>query len=188
MKFLTQKSLLCLLSATLATPVLALETHCEGQEELLARYLEMSEVLFNGERDESRAGEFYAENFRSPDQDVRREGDADKPMVARTGPERMRGVIQMYKRAFPERELVNDLIVCSGEFVIVRVHVKGVMTGPLGDYAPTGKAFEYPAIDIYRFNAEGKVFERWGVADSGQFLSQAGVLQEAPGVRRETEE
>ena len=178
----------CLLLATLATPALALETHCEGHEDLLARYLEMSEVLFNGERDESRAGEFYAEKFRSPDQDVRQSGDADSAKAEPTGPERMRRVIQMYKSAFPERELINELIICSGEFVTVRVRIKGVMTGPLGDYAPTGRAFEYRAIDIYRFNAEGKVFERWGVADRGQFFTEAGLLQEVPGVRRETAE
>ena len=100
-----------------------------------------------------------------------------------SGPERMRGVILMYKRAFPERELINDVIVCNDEFVIARVTVRGVMDGPMGDYAPTGKPFAYTAIDMYRFNKEGKVFERWGVADSGKFLREAGILQEAPGVR-----
>ena len=174
-----------LLLGVLASPAWALETHCDGQEDLLARYLEMSQVLFNGERDESRAGEFYAEKFRSPDQDVRQRSDADKPQAEPTGPERMQRVIRMYKNAFPERELINELIICSGEFVTVRVRIKGVMTGPLGDYAPTGRAFEYPAIDIYRFNAEGKVFERWGVADRGQFFTEAGLLQEVPGVRRQ---
>jgi predicted ester cyclase len=168
-----------------AAPASALETFCEGNEDMLARYLEMSDVLFNGERDESRAGEFYAEKFRSPDVDVRRDGDPDQPATQPTGPERMRGVIQMYKRAFPERELINDVIVCNDEFVIARVTVRGVMEGPMGDYAPTGKPFEYRAIDMYRFNDERKVFERWGVADSGKFLREAGILQEAPGVRLE---
>ena len=157
-----------LLLGCASAPAVALETHCEGHEDLLARYLEMSEVLFNGERDEARAGEFYAEKFSSPDVDVRREGEADRP--APGGPERMRGVIRMYKRAFPQRELINDVIVCNDEWVIARVRVRGVMEGPLGDYAPTGKSFEYTAIDMYRFNEDGKVFERWGVADSGKFL------------------
>jgi predicted ester cyclase len=177
-----------LLLTTLTTPALALETYCEGHEDLLARYLKMSEVLFNGARDESRAGEFYAEKFRSPDQDVRQSGDADSAKAQPTGPERMQRVIRMYKNAFPQRELINETIICSGEFVTARVRIKGVMTGPLGDYAPTGRAFEYRAIDIYRFNAQGKVFERWGVADRGQFFTEAGLLQEVPGVRRESGE
>jgi len=178
-----QRFLVLSLLTLTAAPALALETYCEGQEDLLARYLEMSAVLFNGERDESRAGEFYADKFRSPDVDVRRAGDENAPAAAPTGPERMQGVIKMYKRAFPQRELINDVIVCNDEFVIARVRVRGVMDGPMGDYAPTGKPFEYKAIDIYRFNDEGKVFERWGVADSGTFLRQAGILQEVPGVR-----
>ena len=171
-----------------AGPASALETFCEGNEELLARYLEMSDVLFNGERDESRAGEYYAEKFRSPDVDVRRAGDPGKPAREPTGPERMQGVIRMYKRAFPQRELINEVIVCNDEFVIARVRVRGVMDGPMGDYAPTGEPFEYTAIDMYRFNEEGKVFERWGVADSGKFLREAGILQEVPGVRRDAED
>lgn len=188
MRFMIQKIVFCLLSASLAFPVLALETHCEGQEEMLARYLEMSDVLFNGERDESRASEFYAEKFRSPDRDIRREGEADKPVGQTTGPQRMQRAIQMSKSAFPERKLTNEVIVCSGDFVIAKVRVKGVMAGPFGAYAPTGKSFEYPAIDMYHYNAEGKVFERWGVADSGQLLIKAGVLQEVPGARRKSEE
>ena len=164
-------------------PAFALETFCDGNEELLTRYLEMSDALFNGARDESRAGEFYADDFRSPDVDVRRAGGRESSEPPATGPERMRGVIRMYKRAFPERELINDVIVCSDEFVIARVRVRGVMEGPMGDYAPTGKSFEYRAIDMYRFNSERKVFERWGVSDSGKFLREAGILQEVPGVR-----
>jgi len=178
-----QKLLLFVLIISASLPALALETYCEGNEGLLARYLEMSDVLFNGERDESRAGDFYAETFRSPDVDVRRAGAEDEPTAQATGPERMQGVIRMYKRAFPKRELINDVIVCNDEFVIARVTVRGVMDGPMGAYAPTGKPFEYRAIDMYRFNEEGQVFERWGVADSGKFLREAGILQEAPGVR-----
>lgn len=175
--------LMLFLLAGAAAPASALETFCEGNEDMLARYLEMSDVLFNGERDESRAAEFYAEKFRSPDVDVRRAGVDEQPAAEPTGPERMQGVIRMYKRAFPQRELINDVIVCNDEFVIARVTVRGVMEGPMGAYAPTGKPFEYRAIDMYRFNREGKVFERWGVADSGKFLREAGILQEAPGVR-----
>jgi len=175
--------LLPLLLTGAASPASALETFCEGNEDMLARYLEMSDVLFNGERDESRAGEFYAEKFRSPDVDVRRAGKAEQPAAERTGPERMQGVIRMYKRAFPNRELINDVVVCNHEFVIARVRVRGVMDGPMGAYAPTGRSFEYRAIDMYRFNKEGKVFERWGVSDTGKFLREAGILQEVPGVR-----
>jgi predicted ester cyclase len=178
-----RKLLIGILINAAAAPALALETYCEGNEELLARYLEMSDVLFNGERDESRAAEFYAEKFRSPDVDVRRAGVENEPASQPTGPERMQGVIRMYKRAFPRRELINDVVVCSDEFVIARVTVRGVMDGPMGAYAPTGKAFEYRAIDMYRFDEQGKVFERWGVADSGKFLREAGILEEAPGVR-----
>lgn len=175
-------SLFLLLTVT-AGSASALETFCEGNEALLARYLDMSAVLFNGERDEARAGEYYADRFRSPDVDVRRAGGGRRSADRPSGPERMRGVMRMYKRAFPQRELINDVIVCNDEFVIARVTVRGVMEGPFGAYAPTGKPFEYRAIDIYRFDDEGKVFERWGVADSGKLLRDVGILQEAPGVR-----
>ena len=80
-----RKLLFLFLFTAAVTPASALETFCEGNEDMLARYLEMSDVLFNGERDETRAGEYYAEKFRSPDVDVRRDGDADRPAAQRPG-------------------------------------------------------------------------------------------------------
>mgnify|MGYP001811249573 CR=1 FL=1 len=93
------------LTATLmAGPAAAVETHCEGREKYLERYLEIHYALYIP-RDESRVGEFYAENFTSPDSD---RGGAD----ASGGPQRMARVFAESKKSFPKRDLKEDMIFC----------------------------------------------------------------------------
>ena len=51
-----------LAASMISTPVIATEILCDGNEENLNTYLDMTRILFN-ERDHSRAGEFYADEF-----------------------------------------------------------------------------------------------------------------------------
>ena len=65
-----QRRNLGLLAAAALAPTLgsATETDCAGHEDIFNHYLGMHEVLFM-ERDTTRVGEFYAEEFISHNQD-----------------------------------------------------------------------------------------------------------------------
>jgi predicted ester cyclase len=152
----------------LAAPAVAGETYCKGNEKNLETYLHMHKVLFM-ERDETRAGEFYAAEFISHNADeggsatVKLKPDALKPMWIDS------------KKNMPDRVLTNDLIICHDDFVTVRVTVTGTQTGPFFGMPAPNKKVNFTAIDIYRFK-DGKVVERWGNGDGITMLKQLGVL------------
>jgi len=45
--------------------------------------------------------------------------------------------------------------------------------------APTGKQFKVNGVDIFGFNAEGKVSAHWGVFDTFGMLAQLGLVPPA---------
>ncbi len=159
----------CLMSATLMTgPALATEIVCDGHEENLQTYLDMTRILFN-QRDHERAGEFYSDEFVSHNVDEGGLGTA-----VRT-PEHMQRIWINSKKNSPDRQLINDLIICNGDLVVARVTMKGTrVSGPMEGNPPNGRRYETSATDTYRFK-DGKVVERWGNNDSIAMIRQLGL-------------
>lgn len=155
-----------------ASSAKALETHCEGREKYLERYLQIHYELYVP-RDETRVGEFYAENFTSPDSD---RGGRDET----GGPARMARVFAESKKTTPNRTLKEDMIFCVDNFVIVRSFVSGTMEGPMLGQAPTGKPYSISAIDIYEFDQDMKIVRRWGNSDLAGMLRQLGLQLNPP--------
>jgi predicted ester cyclase len=130
---------------------------CEGNEKNLQTYLQIHKVLFS-DRDGSRVNEFYAEEIISHNSD----GGGS---VSRTVPSSfLANMWNTSLRTTPERVLDDELILCSGDYVIVRTMVRSRDNVGLPPYPATGKPFEISAIDIYRFK-DGRVVERWGNSD-----------------------
>jgi predicted ester cyclase len=162
----------CLSLATLlAFPAAAAETHCKGNEKNLKIFEEMTEVLFN-KRDESQAPRFYAPEVISHNTDSGG-GDIRKVPISA-----MQQMWRNSKATYPDRKLVNELIICADDLVVARVTMTGTMTGPIGKIPPTGKPFTTTATDTYRFK-DGKVVERWGNNDQIAMLKQLGILEAA---------
>jgi predicted ester cyclase len=53
---------------------------------------------------------------------------------------------------------------------------RGVNTGSVMGFPPTGKSFEIDVIDVARFE-DGKIVEHWGVPDQIGLLIQLGLMQ-----------
>jgi predicted SnoaL-like aldol condensation-catalyzing enzyme len=138
------------------------ETHCEGQEALLNTYLDMSRILFN-ERDGNRAGEFYEKEFISHNND---EG-GDGVSIVRPGD--MAAMWNASRGNEPEREVVNNLIICKDGLVVAQVTTRGMRTGTDN----VRRRYNTSAMDIYRFK-DGKVVERWGNNDFITIVRQTG--------------
>ncbi|MEM6835143.1 MAG: ester cyclase [Pseudomonadota bacterium] len=146
----------------------ALETVCQGHEDNLKTYLEMTDILFN-QRQTSRAGEYYADTFISHNVDT---GGLVKKV--RT-PEYMAKVWSRANRTNPDRKVTNELIICQGDLVIARVSATGTLIPDvLRDQPEKGRRYIYSAIDIYRFK-DGKVVERWGNNDRVAQIRQTGL-------------
>lgn len=165
-------ALLILLSGLFgcAPGALATTTYCEGNEEILQTYLEMTDILFN-KRESHRASEYYADSFVSHNAD---EGGANTTTHT---PAHMEAMWENSKRSMPDRILTNDVVICKDNLVIARVTMKGTM----GQGPATGKPFDFTAIDIYRFE-DGKVVERWGNNDGVTMLRQLGLMPDVPGL------
>lgn len=146
----------------------ATEILCDGNEENLQTYLDMTDILFS-ERDHTRAAEFYADEFISHNTD---EGGLGTHV---RNPEHMQRIWIGSKRNSPDRVLTNDLIVCNGDVVVARVSMRGTrVAGEMEGNPPEGRRYETSAIDIYRFK-DGKVVERWGNNDSIAMIRQLGL-------------
>lgn len=134
------------------------EIHCDGQPELLATYLEMSQVLFN-ERKGELVGKFYKDKFISHNVD---EGGIGVRKVAL---EDMQAMWRRFEQIEPDREVINNLIVCKDDIVVAQVTTTGTHIGEgLVGNPQEGRRYKTSAIDIYRFE-DGKVVERWGNND-----------------------
>ena len=144
------------------------EVHCDGQEANLATYLEMSRVLFN-ERQGERVGEFYHEGFISHNNDAGGGSASQVPLSVMTQ------MWSNYKAIDPDREVIDNVIICQGPFVIAQVTTRGNYLGEglVGD-PENGRRYSTSAIDIYRFK-DGKVAERWGNNDMVAKAKQLGM-------------
>jgi predicted ester cyclase len=131
----------------------------------------MHEVLFM-QRDTTRVGEFYADEFISHNQD---EGGGG---VTKMNHEPMIAMWENSKKNDPGRVLINDLIICTGNYVVARVTIKGSrVVEPRDGSAPVRRSFSSSAIDIYRFE-NGRVVERWGNNDIVNIMKQLGTWPE----------
>ena len=75
-----------------------------------------------------------------------------------------RQLFVMLKAAFPDLAFAVEDTVTEGDRIVARVRARGSQQGAFLDIPPTGKPVEYSLIEILRI-ADGKIAERWGVAD-----------------------
>jgi predicted ester cyclase len=162
---------LCLSLAALATLSAAVHAEpriqCDDNPENLSTYLTMHKVLFM-ERDTSRVTDFYADEIISHNNDLG--GGAGFRLVT---PAEMAKRWDFSRERDPDRVLEDELILCAGDFVVVRTLVKSHFIRPIAGIEPTGEAFEFTATDTYRFE-DGKVVERWGNNDMAHVYQQLG--------------
>ncbi len=77
---------------------------------------------------------------------------------------------------FPDHTFaINDLL-ADGDKVIVRYMESGTMMGEFMEFEATGRKFEAPAIEIWRFEG-GMVTGLWMARDSLTVLSEVGLVQ-----------
>ena len=145
---------------------------CDGNEKNLQTYLKIHDVLFM-QRDASRVGEFYAPEVISHNLDSG--GGGARPVKNAD----MAAMWTASKKYDPKRVLADDLILCSGPYVVVRTTMHGSDNFGYEGNKPTGKSYSISATDIYRFE-NGKVVERWGNANLVSMFKQIGYTLTPP--------
>jgi predicted ester cyclase len=171
-----KRALLTATAMLMAVPAMAAEptlVGCAPDNPYFKAYMGMTNEMFIP-RNSKVAPKFYAAEFVSHNQD-RGGGKATKLPLSR-----METLYEESFKTFGERTYENELIICSENYVVARVVMESKMTGPMGDQPATGRTARISATDIYKFNKEAKVIERWGNADNIGQLWQLGLKLPPP--------
>ncbi len=141
-----------------------MDPSCKGHEQNRETYLKELEWVVNGGRMEL-ISELIAPEYRNN----------SAPPGAAQGPDAIRQYLGILKNAFPDRKVRNDMLLCAGDFVIVRSTVTGTSTGPYFGQPATGKSYSVTGTDIYMIK-DGKFRARWGNEDAMGMMQQLGYL------------
>jgi predicted ester cyclase len=153
---------------TLDTPA-TMDPTCRGHEQNRETYLRELQLIVNEGRMEM-VSELIAPEYINH----------SAPPGAPQGPDAIRGYLKLLKSAFPDRKVTNEMLICAGDYVIVRSTVTGTSLGPYFGQPPTGKPFSVMGTDIYLIR-DGKFRARWGNEDALGMMTQLGyVKQEGP--------
>ena len=96
------------------------------------------------------------------------------------GPEGVKKVVTMFRKATPDVKLVIDAQYAEGDKVGSRFTLTGTQTGSLMGIRPTGRPIKMYGMAITRFNDEGMVVSDWGEFDLLGVLAQIGVMPTPP--------
>jgi predicted ester cyclase len=90
------------------------------------------------------------------------------------GPDGMRQIGELFRRAFPDwRSEVHQLL-AEGDFVVESFVARGTHHGSVMGEHPTGREVVLRGINIFRI-AGDKIVERWGCLDQLGLLQQLGL-------------
>jgi steroid delta-isomerase-like uncharacterized protein len=104
------------------------------------------------------------------------------PMGDMRGPEGMTAFIARTRAMLPDvRATVEDMFT-EGDRVAVRLTLHGTYAGEVMGIAYDGKRVTLPEIQVYRI-ANGKIVERWYIADRLGLWQQLGAIPSSPPTR-----
>jgi len=94
---------------------------------------------------------------------------------APTGPDSIRGGVEMIRRAFPDFHVAVEDLIAEGDRVAAFLTMSGTNEGDYRRGGATGKRGTMRAFFIWRI-ADGKLAESWGAADRFGFLQELGIV------------
>jgi predicted ester cyclase len=91
------------------------------------------------------------------------------------GVENLLVLLRGFIGALPDLHAEEQDIVVDGNTVALRFVVEATHEGELLGIAPTGRKVRWDAVDIYRFNNDGKIIEEWAADDLTAILHGVGA-------------
>jgi len=83
----------------------------------------------------------------------------------------------MFKQAYPDLKMTVERVNAEGDVLFAYVWVEGTFAGGFGlPPSSVGKHVKFAAVDILKFNAEGKATDHWEVGDHYGEMIQLGVI------------
>ncbi len=94
--------------------------------------------------------------------------------------EGVKSFFQMQLAAFPDLRMSVEDVVADGPKVVARVRYTGTQRGGFMGMPATDKSADVQLIDIFQFDADGRVAEHWGVIDLMAMMQQLGFVPAGP--------
>lgn len=94
---------------------------------------------------------------------------------APSGPDSIRGGIEMLRRSFPDLHVEVIDLIAEGDRVAAFLRMSGTNTGDYRRGGATNRRGSLRAFFIWRV-ADGQLVESWGVADRFELLQQLGII------------
>jgi steroid delta-isomerase-like uncharacterized protein len=91
------------------------------------------------------------------------------------GLEGFKGLVSMYRSAFPNLQIPIEDLVAEGDRVVTRWTARGTHQGELMGNTPTGNQLTVTGILIDRISS-GKIEEEWVDYDTLHFMQQIGAV------------
>lgn len=81
-----------------------------------------------------------------------------------------------FRGAFPDLSVEVDTMVADDDQVAIAYRARGTHQGDLQGVAPTGRTVDVRGVQITRFDADGRMVERWGSSDQLTMMQQVGAV------------
>ncbi len=91
------------------------------------------------------------------------------------GPDFVRRNVALFRATFPDLVCAIEQMVAEGEWVVVRVTLRGTHLGPLGNIPPSGRPEQMREMVFWQVE-EGRLRAIWSVGDALGVRIQIGAL------------
>lgn len=82
---------------------------------------------------------------------------------------------ESYLASMPDQKVTMEKMVAEGDYVAVLATYSGTMTGPMGEFSPTGSFAEVHFLSLFRIE-NGMIAELWVEWDNLAILDQLGLF------------
>ena len=97
------------------------------------------------------------------------------PKVQVNSREEFKNLQESFLVSMPDQKITVEMIIAEKDKVAAYATYSGTLTGPMGEFPPTGKYMESKFISIFRIE-EGRIAELWVEWDNLAMLTQLGLF------------
>lgn len=134
----------------------------EANKNLIHRFVEATNSTDWDAFDELLTNDFKRHCQATPDVEIKSRDDIKK-------------LQKSFYKSMPDQKITVEMLVAEGDKVAAYATYSGTLTGPMGDFPPTGKSVDSKFLSIFRIE-EGRIAEIWVECDNLSMLKQMGLF------------
>ncbi len=93
------------------------------------------------------------------------------------GPEGFIGFFTQFRHAFPDLKIAVEHMVADEDNVAIAYTITGTQEGAFQGIPATGRKIKARGMQIAKYDANGRITERWGSSDEAGILQQIGATR-----------